>query len=44
MAEKIGFEIKDERSVDTTYVDVGDSMLSHIYHAALWSATKKEKA
>lgn len=41
LARQIGFEINNEKSFDTTYVDVGDSMLSHVYHAAFWTATKK---
>jgi len=43
LTEKIGFEINNQKILDTTYVDVGDSMLSHVYHASFWTATKKDK-
>jgi len=42
LADKIGFEIGNQKMVDTTYVNTEDSMLSHIYHASFWTATKKE--
>jgi carnosine N-methyltransferase len=41
LAENIGFEISNKRTIDTTYVDIGDAMLSHVYHASFWTATKK---
>lgn len=41
LAAQIGFEIKNERRVDTTYVNNKDSMLSYVYHAAFWTATKR---
>ncbi|KAH9045932.1 N2227-domain-containing protein [Lactarius hengduanensis] len=41
LAAQIGFEIKNERRVDTTYVSNKDSMLGYVYHAAFWTATKK---
>jgi carnosine N-methyltransferase len=41
LAAHIGFEIKNERTINTTYVNNKDSMLGYIYHAAFWTATKK---
>ncbi|KAH9955366.1 N2227-domain-containing protein [Russula dissimulans] len=41
LAAQIGFEIKNERTIDTTYVNNKDSMLGYVYHAAFWTATKK---
>ncbi|KAI9438377.1 N2227-domain-containing protein [Lactarius indigo] len=41
LAAQIGFEIKNERRVETTYVNNKDSMLGYVYHAAFWTATKK---
>ncbi|KAH9997135.1 N2227-domain-containing protein [Russula vinacea] len=41
LAAHIGFEIKNERTIDTTYVNNKESMLGYIYHAAFWTATKK---
>ncbi|KAI0649903.1 N2227-domain-containing protein [Trametes meyenii] len=40
LARKIGFEISNERSVDTTYTNNAESMLGYVYHAAFWTATK----
>ncbi|THH19544.1 hypothetical protein EW146_g1640 [Bondarzewia mesenterica] len=41
LAREIGFEIKTERTIDTTYVHNRDAMLGYVYHAAFWTATKK---
>jgi len=41
LAAQIGFEIKNERRVDTNYVNNKDSMLGYVYHAAFWTATKR---
>ncbi|KAI0062566.1 N2227-domain-containing protein [Artomyces pyxidatus] len=41
LARQIGFEIKNERTVDTTYVNNPDGLLGYVYHAAFWTATKK---
>ncbi|KAF8263276.1 N2227-like protein-domain-containing protein [Lactarius quietus] len=41
LATHIGFDIKNERRVDTTYVNNKDSMLGYVYHAAFWTATKR---
>ncbi|KAF8477662.1 hypothetical protein DFH94DRAFT_754771 [Russula ochroleuca] len=41
LAAHIGFEIKNERTVDTTYVNSKESMPGCIYHSAFWTATKK---
>ncbi|KAI0705395.1 N2227-domain-containing protein [Earliella scabrosa] len=40
LARKIGFEISNERTIDTTYTNNAQSMLGYIYHAAFWTATK----
>ncbi|CCM01993.1 uncharacterized protein FIBRA_04067 [Fibroporia radiculosa] len=40
LARKIGFEISNERIVDTTYTNNAQSMLGYIYHAGFWTATK----
>ncbi|KAI9459315.1 N2227-domain-containing protein [Russula earlei] len=40
LATRIGFEIKNERTIDTTYVNNKESMLGYVYHAAFWTATK----
>lgn len=42
LAEKIGFDISNKKVIDATYVDISDSMLSHVYHAAFWTATKRQ--
>ncbi|EKM56641.1 uncharacterized protein PHACADRAFT_194233 [Phanerochaete carnosa HHB-10118-sp] len=41
LARKIGFEICDERTIDTTYTNNSQSMLGYIYHTAFFTATKK---
>lgn len=40
LARKIGFEISNERTIDTTYTSNAQSMLGYDYHAAFWTATK----
>ncbi|KAH9911822.1 N2227-domain-containing protein [Epithele typhae] len=40
LARKIGFEISNERTIDTTYTNNAHSMLGYVYHAAFWTATK----
>ncbi|KAI0634305.1 N2227-domain-containing protein [Trametes polyzona] len=40
LARKIGFEISNERTIDTTYTNNAQSMLGYVYHAAFWTATK----
>ncbi|EPS96381.1 hypothetical protein FOMPIDRAFT_1038167 [Fomitopsis schrenkii] len=40
LARKIGFEISNERTIDTTYTNNSRSMLGYVYHAAFWTATK----
>ncbi|KAI1792488.1 N2227-domain-containing protein [Ganoderma leucocontextum] len=40
LARKIGFEISNELSIDTTYTNNAQSMLGYVYHAAFWTATK----
>ncbi|VDC05234.1 unnamed protein product [Peniophora sp. CBMAI 1063] len=41
LARKIGFDIKDERTYDTTYVTNKQGMLGYTYRAAFWTATKR---
>ncbi|KZT26103.1 N2227-domain-containing protein [Neolentinus lepideus HHB14362 ss-1] len=41
LASKIGFELHNERTVETTYVNHKQSMLGYVYHAAFWCATKQ---
>ncbi|PCH37437.1 N2227-domain-containing protein [Wolfiporia cocos MD-104 SS10] len=40
LARKIGFEISNKRTIDTTYTNNTQSMLGYTYHAAFWTATK----
>ncbi|KAF8153322.1 N2227-like protein-domain-containing protein [Crassisporium funariophilum] len=40
LARKIGFELSNERTIDTTYTSNSQAMLGYIYHAAFWTATK----
>ncbi|KAI0372549.1 N2227-domain-containing protein [Pilatotrama ljubarskyi] len=40
LARHIGFEISNERTIDTTYTNNAQSMLGYVYHAAFWTATK----
>ncbi|OBZ76846.1 hypothetical protein A0H81_03380 [Grifola frondosa] len=40
LARQIGFELSNERTVDTTYTNNPQSMLGYVYHAAFWTATK----
>ncbi|KII91865.1 hypothetical protein PLICRDRAFT_682358 [Plicaturopsis crispa FD-325 SS-3] len=40
LARKIGFEISNERTIDTTYTSNSAAMLGYVYHAAFWTATK----
>ncbi|KZV71234.1 N2227-domain-containing protein [Peniophora sp. CONT] len=41
LARKIGFDIKEERTYDTTYVSNKQGMLGYTYRAAFWTATKR---
>jgi len=41
LAESIGFELKSEQIIKTPYVGNAESMLSHAYDCALWTATKR---
>lgn len=41
LVEEIGFEIQDERTIDTTYTNNTQSMLAYTYHSAMWTAIKK---
>ncbi|KAF9531199.1 N2227-like protein-domain-containing protein [Crepidotus variabilis] len=38
---KMGFEISNERAIDTTYTNNAQSMLGYVYKASMWTATKK---
>ncbi|TFK32167.1 N2227-like protein-domain-containing protein [Crucibulum laeve] len=40
LARAIGFELSNERTVDTTYTSNSQGMLGYVYHAAFWTATK----
>ncbi|KAH9829226.1 N2227-domain-containing protein [Rhodofomes roseus] len=40
LARKIGFDISNERTIDTTYTNNAQSMLGYVYHAAFWTAKK----
>ncbi|KIM53992.1 hypothetical protein SCLCIDRAFT_137704 [Scleroderma citrinum Foug A] len=40
LARKIGFELHNERTIETTYSSNEESMLGYVYHAAFWKATK----
>ncbi|KAH7929022.1 N2227-domain-containing protein [Leucogyrophana mollusca] len=40
LARKIGFEISNERTIDTTYTSNSQSMLGYVYRTAFWTATK----
>ncbi|KZS96886.1 N2227-domain-containing protein [Sistotremastrum niveocremeum HHB9708] len=42
LAREIGFDIKDEREIATSYTTNHQSMLSHVYKAHFWTATKRE--
>jgi len=42
LARKIGFELSNERTIDTTYTDNSQSMIGYTYHAAFWTATKTD--
>ncbi|WOO79754.1 Carnosine N-methyltransferase [Vanrija pseudolonga] len=43
LARMVGFEIKEEKMVRSTYTGVPDSMLEHVYNCAFWTATKLPK-
>ncbi|PPQ96317.1 hypothetical protein CVT26_005680 [Gymnopilus dilepis] len=40
LAKEIGFEISNERTIDTTYTNNAQSMLGYVYNASFWTATK----
>ncbi|KAI0074325.1 N2227-domain-containing protein [Panus rudis PR-1116 ss-1] len=40
LARKIGFEIKNEKTIDVTYTNNAQSMLGYTYNTAFWTATK----
>ncbi|KAF9237126.1 N2227-domain-containing protein [Melanogaster broomeanus] len=40
LARKIGFQLSDERTIETSYTSNDQSMLGYIYKAAFWKATK----
>ncbi|KAF9225053.1 N2227-domain-containing protein [Gyrodon lividus] len=40
LARKIGFQLSDERMIETSYTSNDQSMLGYIYKAAFWKATK----
>jgi len=42
LARAIGFELSNERSIDTTYTNNSQGMLGYVYQAAFWTATKMQ--
>lgn len=40
VAKKLGFEIKKETMVPTTYTSNPDGMLNYVYDCAFWTAVK----
>ncbi|KAK0199327.1 N2227-like protein-domain-containing protein [Desarmillaria ectypa] len=40
LAHTIGFELRNESTIDTTYTNNSEGMLGYVYHAAFWTATK----
>jgi len=40
LVQTIGFEISNERKIDTTYTNNAQSMLGYVYHASFFTATK----
>ncbi|KAI8060967.1 N2227-like protein-domain-containing protein [Gongronella butleri] len=40
VAKDIGFDLKNERILDTTYTSNPDGMLTYVYRSAFWMATK----
>ncbi|WVQ95725.1 hypothetical protein IAU59_002824 [Kwoniella sp. CBS 9459] len=41
LARRVGFDLKEEKMVKTTYTGIPDGMLKHEYNAAFWVATKR---
>nr|XP_019000724.1 uncharacterized protein I203_06769 [Kwoniella mangroviensis CBS 8507]OCF64185.1 hypothetical protein I203_06769 [Kwoniella mangroviensis CBS 8507] len=42
LAREVGFDIKEEKMINTTYTGIPDGMLKHEYNAAFWVATKRK--
>ncbi|WWD08395.1 hypothetical protein V865_006507 [Kwoniella europaea PYCC6329] len=42
LARRVGFDIKEEKMIKTTYTGIPDGMLKHEYNAAFWVATKRK--
>ncbi|WWC92095.1 uncharacterized protein L201_007049 [Kwoniella dendrophila CBS 6074] len=42
LARRVGFDIKEEKMINTTYTGIPDGMLKHEYNAAFWVATKRK--
>ena len=40
LCRAIGFELKQEKTIPTTYTNNSQSMLGYIYQAEFWTATK----
>ncbi|EGO01334.1 hypothetical protein SERLA73DRAFT_179497 [Serpula lacrymans var. lacrymans S7.3] len=40
LARKIGFELSNERTIDTTYTSNAQAMLGYVYHTSFWTAKK----
>ncbi|KAG8757652.1 hypothetical protein FRC14_001763 [Serendipita sp. 396] len=43
LATQVGFEIKNEHTINTSYVGDEQSMLGYVYKAAFWTATRVER-
>ncbi|WVR08449.1 hypothetical protein IAU60_005504 [Kwoniella sp. DSM 27419] len=44
LARRVGFDIKEEKMIRSTYTGIPDGMLKHEYNAAFWVATKRTVA
>ncbi|WRT70514.1 uncharacterized protein IL334_007512 [Kwoniella shivajii] len=42
LARIVGFDIREEKMIKTTYTGIPDGMLKHEYNAAFWVATKRK--
>ncbi|TDL27902.1 N2227-domain-containing protein [Rickenella mellea] len=40
LCRKIGFQLSNERTIDTTYTNNTQAMLGYVYHTEFWTATK----
>ncbi|OWT37934.1 hypothetical protein C362_04959 [Cryptococcus neoformans Bt1] len=42
LARRIGFDLREEKMIRSTYTGIPESMLRHEYNAAFWVATKRK--